>query len=196
MKWRPAHFHFHWIEHTLLGMASGLYAGALMLLAAIGQAHRAGFNTSYILQEIAAVIYGLEALIRGSSAITAGLVVHGLMSLFLGAVFMWIFGRVRSRFLLVFWAVVYGIVAWGIATFLLLPFVNPVMAERIHLLRHAWFFDHLAFGGALGLAMLTARAFRPLRPIRTVAHPDPSIDPSAGEPPADDLGHVGPAFPR
>lgn len=77
-----------------------------------------------------------------------GLMVHMMMAAILGLMFAWAIRTRASGVALVGWAIVWGLVVWVVAHFIVLPFVDPVMAR----LFPAWLFAlvHVMFGVGLG----------------------------------------------
>ena len=55
----------------------------------------------------------------------------------------------------------FGIAIWVGMTFAGLPLLNPIMRERVVMMRVAWFIAHLGFGMGLGAAPACAAARPP-----------------------------------
>ena len=80
------------------------------------------------------------------AALVAGLVIHLALSAFLGLVFALLLPTLPGPPIL--WSIVIGPALWGIASLLVLPAVNPVMAEYVDV--PSFFLAHLVYGLVLG----------------------------------------------
>jgi hypothetical protein len=77
-----------------------------------------------------------------------GLIVHMMMAAILGLIFVWSMRTRASGAALVGVAIVWGLVVWVVAHFIILPFIDPVMARIFP----AWLFAliHAMYGVGLG----------------------------------------------
>ena len=140
--------------------AAGVVAGAAMFLAAVLYTTFATpLEPLLPAKNVAATWMGVDALIGDSTAIAVGILTHIVASACWGLVFGLVGGgRTRLGPSLALGLAV-GIVAWAVMTWVALPAVNSVMAERVDVLPAWWWFTlHLLFGLGLGLfAPLFAR---------------------------------------
>lgn len=149
---------------VLGGLFAGLIAGIVMAMVAMIRASALGLGFWLPVKQIAALWYGTQALIVGAGAIWAGLLSHMMMSVLFGILFGAAVGRdisVGGSFAA---GLVYGIVIWAVMTWIVLPFANEVMLERVTLMPWWWFGYHLIFGGMLLLTPPLVKAFAESRP--------------------------------
>jgi hypothetical protein len=98
---------------------------------------------------IATVVYGPEAAV-GVIPIVIGTVIHLIMGGLLGAIFAWTLPRMPRGFWIVA-GLIYGIGAWTVSSFIVLPVIAPPMIAadtNIHVLLIA----HVAYGFIIGSA--------------------------------------------
>jgi hypothetical protein len=101
---------------------------------------------------IAVVVYGPDAVV-GLAPIVVGTIIHLLTGSTLGAVFAWVLPCL-PRNIWVVAGLVYGIAAWLVSTFIVLPVVAPPMIAadaNVNVLLLA----HVIYGLALGVAGAT-----------------------------------------
>jgi hypothetical protein len=132
------------------GAAAGLIGGVLMAGWAIISAliHGQGPFAPFAL--FGATFVGIEALLGGPGAIALGIALHLCMSLLLGVVFAAIVGRDPVQSFAVFAGVLFGIAVLLVMTFVITPAVDPVLRERIPMMRGSWVIQHILYG--LGVA--------------------------------------------
>lgn len=135
------------------GALAGLAAGTVMIAAAMIHSMLNGFSFWFPLQQIAALVYGVDALIRGGDATVVGSLVHAIVSVGFGIVFGLSTVRRRSVWVFLLIGIIYGGIVWAVMSYGALPFINPVMSERVALIPGAWLAYHLLFGIVLGAGM-------------------------------------------
>ncbi len=133
----------------LSGALAGLIGGTLMGVLLMAASAAAGQGFWFPMMQIAAVAFGLDALVGGIGVLLTGLIVHFVTATALGAGFGWIMPAGTAPRTALFLGIFYSVAAWAIATFAMLPAFDPVMAQRIQLTPTAWFVGHLIYGTAL-----------------------------------------------
>jgi uncharacterized membrane protein YagU involved in acid resistance len=146
------------------GALAGVVAGLTMGLVAMGHAAAMGMEVWLLLDQIAALILGVRALLGGPATTLLGLAIHLAVSAALGVLFAMAVPRWTSTLLAFASGLVYGVLVWAILTWIVLPLFNPVMAERMQLWPGAWFVHHLVFGGVLAVTPALERAAGPSHP--------------------------------
>lgn len=132
------------------GATAGLIGGALMAGWAVIAALINGQGPFAPFALFGATFVGVEALLGGPGPVALGIALHLCMSVLLGVVFAAIVGRDPARSFAAFAGVLYGVAVLLVMTFLLTPVVDPVLRERIPMMRGAWVIQHVLFG--LGVA--------------------------------------------
>jgi hypothetical protein len=135
-----------WID----GIIGGLIGSVLMGMVAMILFPIFGIGSFWQpMNEIAALFnqsWGTSPAFSGYSLV--GMVVHMMMAAILSLMFAWAIRTRASGTALVAWAIVWGLVVWVVAHFVVLPLINPVMARLFPL----WLFAlvHAMFGVGLG----------------------------------------------
>ena len=80
------------------------------------------------------------------AALIVGLLMHAALSVGLGFVFALLLPTLPGPPII--WSLTVGPLLWSIASLLILPAINPIMAERVEV--SSFFLAHLAYGLALG----------------------------------------------
>ncbi|HWA87132.1 MAG TPA: hypothetical protein VG710_12965 [Opitutus sp.] len=149
------------------GAISGCIGGIAMALFAMIRSSHAGLGFWLPMQQIAATFYGVEALLGGPVSTFIGSVAHLIVASLIGALSASIL--VRARGAAAIWlGLSVGVIAWFVMTFLVLPWADQAMRERITLIAGWWFADHLVFGAMLFLTPFLDRA------IESPATPHPA----------------------
>lgn len=143
------------------GAAAGMIAGAAMAMVAMIRAAAVGLGFWLPPKQIAGVIYGVDALIGGGSAVALGLLIHMVMSAAAGILFALVAYRLSTMTSLLV-GMVYGVLVWAVMTWLALPLVNQVMLDRVMVMPNWWFVYHLIFGGMLIVVPGLVNAFSPV----------------------------------
>lgn len=144
---------------ALGGAIAGIIAALIMAFVAMTRASSLGFEFFLPMKQVAATLYGVDALIAGTAVAVVGLVVHLLNSAAWGAVFGLLIGDRFSLLVTLLAGLVWGVVVWGVMTWLVLPRANGVMFDRVMVMPTWWFVYHLVFGGALVMTPALVRSF-------------------------------------
>lgn len=131
------------------GSAMGLLAGTVMGLAAMIHAGTVGLDPFGPVRQVAAVWYGIDALIGGEGIVGMGVITHLVVSMVLGVVFAAYGPRRGGAAVTVVGGLAYGTLVWAVFSWVLLPLVDPIMHERVRLFPSAWYVLHLVFGALL-----------------------------------------------
>ncbi|MHB1847361.1 MAG: hypothetical protein ACYCWW_21260 [Deltaproteobacteria bacterium] len=139
---------------ALAGLLGGLFLGLWMM---IGSAV-AGDGFWMPMKLIAGVFWGVDVLLMHGTAVAAGIVIHLVVSMFLGIVFALLVRRELPYGSAFVSAALYGIAVWLFMTYVIL-FLDPVMRERLLLSSGNWFWVHLLFGFGLSFTPALRRAW-------------------------------------
>ncbi len=138
---------------TEAGVAGGVAGGIAMAAFLMGYAQFVqGGNAAAPLQTMGATFYGPDALIGGLGVVVWGALLHLTIAAALGAVFAWIVGPYPRGGASVGWGITYSLVVMLAMTYLVLPWANPTMFERVPLMMGAWATAHVVYGFGLALA--------------------------------------------
>jgi hypothetical protein len=157
-------------QTLLFTLANGAVVGAIAGVAMAGWAmvtsliNGNGFITP--VQLIAATFFGEKALTLTPLVFVSGLMLHMATSMTLGA----ILGPVLSR-PMPLWAsgvigILWGVAAWALFTFVIMPQGNVVMHLATDKTPIRWFIGHVIFGAVLGFMPISLPRMRSLM-IRT-----------------------------
>jgi hypothetical protein len=149
---------FLWGEKLAAGAIAGILAAILMMGSLMAYANAIGAGVWMPLKTLAGLVYGIEALVVGSVAITTGVGIQLGFSVALGILFGLATSRRTSMILAPFAGVAIGIAIWVAMELYVLPFLDPTMAARIALMPVAYFVAHVLFGIGLGITPLLVRA--------------------------------------
>src|SRR6266851_5697930 len=136
------------------GIAAGMVGGILMMGFMMTYASVTGAGVTMPLKALGALVYGVESLIAGPTAMVVGALIQLGFSIVLGILFALFVSRGTSTMAALFAGIAVGIVIWVAMDLCVLPFTNPTMAARIALMPLAYFVAHLLYG--VGLAMTPA----------------------------------------
>ncbi len=136
---------------------AGVLAAILMMGSLMVYSGAIGAGIWMPLKTLAGLVYGVEALVSGSAAISTGAGIQ-LGWLALGILFGLATSRRTSMILALFAGVAIGIAIWLAMELYVLPFLDPSMAARIALMPVAYFVAHVLFGIGLGTTPLLVRA--------------------------------------
>lgn len=131
------------------GSATGLVAGTLMGVAAMIHAGSVGLDPFGPVRQVAAVWYGIDALIGGEGIIGVGVLTHLAVSMVLGVLFAALGPRRGGPAVALVSALAFGTLVWAVFSWVLLPLADPIMHERVRLFPSAWYLMHLMFGALL-----------------------------------------------
>jgi hypothetical protein len=160
------------------GIVAGILAAILMLGFMMAYSQAMGAGLTMPLKALGALVYGVEALVAGSTAMAAGAGIELGFSIALGILFGLAMSRRTPMVLALFFGILVGVAIWVAMDLYVLPQMDPTMAARIALMPAAYFFAHVLFGIGLGLTPLFIRAFsrrrgRPTRRMERPSHAEP-----------------------
>ena len=141
------------------GVTAGIFAAILMMGFLMACSSAIGEGPTMPLKALGALVYGVEALIAGSTAVAAGAGIELGFSIVLGILFGLAMSRRSSVILTMLGGILVGVVTWVAMELYVLPQMDPTMAARIALMPMAYFVAHVLFGIGLGLTPLFVRAF-------------------------------------
>ena len=141
------------------GATAGILAAVLMMAFLMAYSSAIGEGPTMPLKALGALVYGVEALIAGSTAMAMGAAIELGFSMVLGILFGLAMSRRSSVILTMLAGILVGVVTWVAMELYVLPQMDPTMAARIALMPMAYFFAHVLFGIGLGLTPLFVRAF-------------------------------------
>jgi hypothetical protein len=149
---------FSWGEKLAAGAIAGILAAVLMTGSLMAYSDAIGAGVWMPLKTLAGLVYGVEALLAGSLAISTGAGIQLGFSVALGILFGLTVSRRTSVVLALFAGLAIGIAIWAAMELYVLPFLDPTMEARIALMPGAYFVAHVLFGIALGITPLLVRA--------------------------------------
>lgn len=159
------------------GAFSGLVAGSLMLLTAMIHAEVTDLGFWLPLRQVAALWFGVDALIGDGGVILVGLLTHLVVAAGWGIVFAALTRSGPSLGVSLVLALAFATALWMVMTWVVVPVVAPVMYERIRLVPVAWYAIHLVFGAGLALAPVLAWFFEG-RPRDRTEEAEPAGEPA------------------
>jgi len=136
------------------GIVAGALGGILMIGCMMIYASVTDAGATMPLKALGAVVYGVEALVAGPTAMLVGALIQLALSIVIGILFALCMSRETSTVAAMFAGVIVGIAVWAAMDLFVLPQANPTMAARIALMPLGYFVAHVAFG--IGLAMSPA----------------------------------------
>jgi len=152
-----------WVASLEAGAITGATGGALMMATLMAQAAATGYGALFPLNLVGATFRGPEALVGGAGVMLSGLLLYAITALVFGTLFsMAVLGKPRLAPTLVV-GIAYGLLILLFMTYVVLPYANPIMRQRVIGVPGAWFFAHVAFGLGVGMAPLIKRRFRSRR---------------------------------
>jgi len=152
-----------WTAALEAGAVTGASGAVLMLAVLMAQSAVTGYGALFPLNLIGATFRGPEALVGGAGVMLTGLFLHAVVSLIFGTLFsIAVIRRPRVAPTLVV-GIAYGLLILLFMNYVVLPYANPMMRQRVVATPGAWFFAHVAFGLGVGLAPLIKQLFKPRR---------------------------------
>jgi hypothetical protein len=133
------------------GAAVGAVAGVAMAGWAMITSQLAGNGFLTPVQLIAATFFGEDALTLTPLVFVSGLLLHMATSMVLGAMLGPIVNRAMPLWAGGLIGLLWGVVAWAVFTFVIMPQGNVVMHLATDKTPVVWFVGHLIYGGVLGL---------------------------------------------
>jgi hypothetical protein len=134
------------------GAAAGMIGGCAMLTFLVVYALATGRGVLEPLQWFGSLFYRSGAQEAGFSSAFWGLVIHLGVSSALGVPFAALVGGDTDPMAATAAGIVYGLFAWLVLTFVVLPIVDPTMAHAVAQAPIAWFAAHVPYGATLSLA--------------------------------------------
>jgi len=153
-----------WGSRLVAGIVDGIFSAALMMGFMMAYSNAVGEGVTMPLKALGALVYGVEALVAGSTAMLAGAGIQLGFSIVLGILFALCTSRRTSIVAEMLVGIVVGLVIWAAMDLVVLPYMNPTMAARIALMPMAYFVAHLLFGIGLGLTPIFVRGFSKEQP--------------------------------
>lgn len=144
---------------ALGGAVAGMIAAVVMALVAMIRAAAGGLGFWLPMKNIAALFYGVDALIGGAGAAVVGIIIHLIVGAVAGLVLGLLAGNRLNVLTALIAGLVWGVVIWAVNTWIILPLVNQVMLDRVMTAPVWWLVYHLVFGGLLLLIPPLVRAF-------------------------------------
>ncbi len=141
------------------GIVAGMIAGVVMAMVAMFRAGSSGLGFLLPLKLIAALFWGVPALIGGVGVLIVGLLIHMVVSGGGGMMFGLMVGNRFNAGAALVGGVIWGIVIWAINWWVFLPWLNQVMLDRQMVMPTQWFVLHLIYGAMLFLVPSMTRAF-------------------------------------
>jgi hypothetical protein len=141
------------------GVVSGLIGGVLMAVWAMFATLALGLGAFAVPQLIGAAFRGPEALLQGPGTIVLGVVLHLIVSAVFGVLFAMLVRRDTPRGIAVLAGVAFALGVFVLMTFVVVPVVNPVMANRVSMMIGTVLVMHVLYGFGLGLAPMLRRRF-------------------------------------
>jgi hypothetical protein len=138
----------------IAGIAAGALGGILMIGCMMIYASVTDAGATMPLKALGALVYGVEALVAGPTAMLVGVLIQLAISIVIGILFALFMSRGTSTVAALFAGIIVGIALWAAMDLFVLPRANPTMAARIALMPLGYFVAHVAFG--VGLAMSPA----------------------------------------
>lgn len=148
-----------WSKRFVAGIAAGMLGAILMMGFMMTYSSVTGAGVTMPLKALGALVYGVEALVVGSTAMLAGAGIQLGFSIALGILFALFTSRRTSIVAALFAGMAVGIIIWVAMELLVLPSMNPTMAARMALMPLAYFIAHLLYGIGLGMTPVFARKF-------------------------------------
>src|SRR6266403_871425 len=133
------------------GIAAGILGGILMIGCMMVYASATDAGATMPIKALGALVYGVEALVAGPTAMLVGVLIQLALSIVIGILFAMFVSRETSTVAAIFAGIIVGVALWAAMDFFLLPRANPTMAARIALMPLGYFVAHVLFG--IGLAM-------------------------------------------
>jgi hypothetical protein len=150
-------------------MLSGALAGVIggMIMAGIAMVDSSVKGLGFFLPTklIAATFLGIDAISGGVGTIALGIGVHVVVAAALGLLYSFLIVSNTPAISAFLGGLFYGTGIWFLATYMVLPAVNPVFSDAITANQAPWFIEHLVFGGLMLLVPILNRAMQPQRQI-------------------------------
>jgi len=136
------------------GVAAGLIGAFLMAAWSMSYAAAQGLGFWAPMKLVAGTWFGIETLIGGGGVILAGIATHLVMASVYGGIFGFLLPDRARLGTSVIAGLVYAGLVLSLMTFAVLPWLDPVMRQRVDLIWFSWIVTHTLFGLSLGLVPL------------------------------------------
>jgi hypothetical protein len=134
-----------------VGALAGVVGGVLMGLWGMIAGAASGQGPLAQLKLIGATFVGVDALVGGPGFVVWGLCLHLLVSAGWGVVFALVVGRDAAQSFALVVGLLFGVAVLAIMTFLVLPAADPILRQRVPMMRGSWIVQHVLYG--VGVAM-------------------------------------------
>jgi hypothetical protein len=133
------------------GIIAGVIAGGATLFMWMVVSRAIGQGFFFPMRMLAATFWGVNALIAGPIVPIVGTIFHLCVSAGLGVIFATLTRPRTPDGSALLGGVIYGIGVWVVMNYLVMPWINPTMNERMNF-EPGWFFlSHIAFGACLSI---------------------------------------------
>lgn len=133
------------------GILGGLFAGFAMMVFSILDVGGRGLGFWTPPRLIDGTFDGVMALVGSGGVVIAGLAIHFAVSIFWGVLFALIVGRSWKATQALGAGVFFGFAVWTFMTYLIMPWSNPTMTPRVHMMMGTLIVAHVIFGASLFL---------------------------------------------
>lgn len=147
-------------EAVYAGVMAGVIAGLAMAMVSMMMAMMTGEGFWAPVKKISVTLLGQSAVQNPGfefMPVMVGMMIHFATAIMFGIILVMLAGR-RSYGPAIGWGIAYGLGIWVVMQFIVLPLVNPVMAQMPPL---QFAMLHMIFGGTLG----SYPAFLPSEPV-------------------------------
>jgi uncharacterized membrane protein YagU involved in acid resistance len=141
------------------GIVAGIVGGSLMILFMMTYASLTGAGLTMPIRAVAALVYGVEALVVGPAAVLAGASIQLGFAIVVAILFAFCVTRRTSMVAALFAGTALGLAIWLLMDLLVLPLTNPTMAARVALIPLAYFIAHILYGLGLAMTPILIRTF-------------------------------------
>jgi hypothetical protein len=139
------------------GAVAGLIGGGVVALWAMVSAAVAGYGLWFPWNVIGATFAGPEALVGGTGVMLWGLTVHVAASVVLGILYAFLVRPEVQNITSLIGGVIYGMAILAVMTYVILPWANPVLHQRIWMMPTTWFLLHAFYGVGVALVPMLER---------------------------------------
>ncbi len=140
------------------GVMAGLIGGCFAAFWSMAVAAFAGYGFLFPFNLIGATFNGPEALVGATGVVFWGLSIHVLASVVFGIVYAFMVRPEVQNTTSLIGGVVYGMAILAVMTYVVLPWANPVLHQRVWMMPTSWFFIHAVYGlGVASVPMLERR---------------------------------------
>lgn len=153
------------------GTMAGMIGGGFVAIWSMASAAFAGYGMLFPLNLLGSTFDGPQALVGGTGVMFWGLSVHLATSIILGIIYAFMVRPEVQNMTSLIGGVIYGMVVLAVMTYVVLPWANPVLQQRVWMMPSSWFLIHAVFG--LGVASV------PMLERYLAKQSPPSLEPPA-----------------